>query len=215
MGGSTDEYLDIVKISRQKVVDIEFNFINNKKMEKSSIYSIGHGNKNINEFISELKSFDIKYLLDIRSKPFSKWNPQFNKHSLKKSIEEEAVKYLFIGDLLGGLPNDKDCYDENGKVSYKTIKNKKFFIKGLSRIITANEKNIKVALMCSESNPEDCHRSKLIGEELLKNNKISMNHILSKEKIKSQELVINELTKGKSLKDIFGNEINLTSRKSY
>lgn len=184
-------------------------------MDKSNIYSIGHGNKKISDFISELKSFDIQYLLDIRSKPFSKWNPQFNQDLLKKTIEKENIKYLFIGDVLGGLPKDKSCYDKYGKVLYKEIKNKEFFKGGLNRIIKANGKNIKVVLMCSESNPEECHRSKLIGEELLKNSGISINHIISKDTLKSQEIVINELTKGKSTKDIFGNEISFVSRKTY
>ena len=184
-------------------------------MKKSNIYSIGHGNKKTDDFISELKSFDIKYLLDIRSKPFSKWNPQFNQNVLKSTIEKENIKYLFVGDVLGGLPKDKSCYNKEGKVLYNEIRNKDFFKGGLSRIIIANEKNIKVVLMCSESNPEECHRSKLIGQELLKNSGISINHIISKNTLKSQETVINELTKGKSIKDIFGNEIKFISRKTY
>ena len=209
-------------VAYQSFIDLSKNFAHNvnlkqtiERMEKSKIYSIGHGNKKINDFISELKSFDIKYLLDIRSKPFSKWNPQFNQGILKNTIEKENIKYLFIGDVLGGLPKDKSCYDKDGKVLYKEIKNKEFFKGGLSRIIIANEKNIKVVLMCSESNPEECHRSKLIGEELLKKSGISINHIISKDTLKSQEIVINELTKGKSTRDIFGNEISFVSRKTY
>jgi uncharacterized protein (DUF488 family) len=81
-------------------------------------------------------------------------------------------------------------------------------------LITANEKNINIAIMCSESKPEECHRSKLIGEELLKKN-ISIRHIISKEVIKTQEAVINELTKGKNTIDIFGESLDFTSRKSY
>lgn len=184
-------------------------------MKKSTVYSIGHGNKNIDCFISELKSFGIKYLLDIRSKPFSKWSPNFNKEILKKKIEKENIKYVFVGDALGGLPKDKSCYNENGKIVYNFIRNKDFFKNGLSRIVTANNKNIKIVLMCSESNPEECHRSKLIGKELLEKNNLSINHIISKNDFKSQETVINELTKGKSTKDIFGNDIDFKSKKSY
>ena len=68
--------------------------------------------------------------------------------------------------------------------------------------------------MCSESKPEECHRSKLIGQELLKK-KISLNHIVSPDRVKSQETVMIELTKGKGTVDLFGNEIDFTSRKSY
>lgn len=183
-------------------------------MKDTTIYSIGHGNKNIEEFVAELKSFSIQYLLDIRSKPFSKWSPQYNQNELKSDLEKNNIKYVFLGNTLGGLPDDRSCYNSDGKVVYELIKDKEFFKQSLQRLITANEKNINIAIMCSESKPEECHRSKLIGEELLKKN-ISIKHIISKEVIKTQEAVINELTKGKNTIDIFGESLDFTSRKSY
>jgi len=183
-------------------------------MKDTTLYSIGHGNKKIEDFIAELKSFDIEYLLDIRSKPYSKWNPQFNQGSLEIELKKNGIKYVFVGDTLGGLPKDRSCYDYNGKVVYDLIKEKDFFKEGLNRLITANDKKIKLAIMCSESKPEECHRSKLIGQELLKKG-ISLKHIVSDKRIKSQQLVMNELTKGKGTVDLFGNEIDFTSRKSY
>lgn len=183
-------------------------------MSNTTIYSIGHGNKNIEDFISELKSFNIKYLLDIRSKPFSKWNPQFNQTALEFALNKYGIVYVFVGDTLGGLPEDRSCYDYEGKVVYDFIKEKDFFKEGLSRLITANDKRIRLAIMCSETKPEECHRSKLIGQELLKKN-ISIKHIVAVNKIKSQQAVMNELTKGKGIVDLFGNVIGLTSRKSY
>ncbi|MDM1487753.1 DUF488 domain-containing protein, partial [Acinetobacter towneri] len=164
-------------------------------MKETTIYSIGHGNKKIEDFISELKSFDIKYLLDIRSKPYSKWNPQFNQSALEFELKNNGITYVFVGDTLGGLPEDRSCYDYNGKVVYDLIKEKEFFKKGLERLTIANQKKINLAIMCSESKPEECHRSKLIGQELL-NKEISIRHIVSKDRIKSQQTVMNELTKG-------------------
>lgn len=119
-----------------------------------------------------------------------------------------------MGDKLGGLPDDSSCYDNSGKVMYNIIKQKDFFKQGLKRITTANNKRIRLAIMCSESKPEQCHRSKLIGQELLKNN-ISVKHIISSRITKFQETVMNELTKGKGVVDFFGNEKNFTSRKAY
>lgn len=183
-------------------------------MKETTIFSIGHGNKKIEDFIQELKSYGIQFLLDIRSKPFSKWNPQFNQNELKLKLEDSGIKYVFVGNTLGGLPEDRSCYDYDGKVVYDLIKEKDFFKEGLERLTTANEKQIKVAIMCSESKPEECHRSKLIGQELLKK-KISLQHIVSEKLVKSQEMVMAELTKGKGTVDLFGNEIEFTSRKSY
>lgn len=183
-------------------------------MNETTLYSIGHGSKKIEDFIAELKSFEILFLLDIRSKPYSKWNPQFNQNELKFKVEENGIKYVYAGDKLGGLPEDRTCYDYDGKVVYDLIKEKDFFKEGLERLTTANEKHIKLAIMCSESKPEECHRSKLIGQELLKK-EISMKHIISDKIIKSQETVMIELTKGQGTVDLFGNTINFTSRKSY
>lgn len=183
-------------------------------MRETTLFSIGHGNKKIENFIEELKSFDIGYLLDVRSKPFSKWNPQFNQAALELELKNHGITYVFAGDTLGGLPPDRGCYDYNGKVVYDLIKEKDFFKQGLDRLITAHEKRIILAIMCSESKPEECHRSKLIGQELLKKD-ISLNHIVSNAKIKSQSMVMNELTKGKGTVDLFGNEMDFTSRKTY
>lgn len=183
-------------------------------MSNSTIYSIGHGNKKIEEFIEELKSFNILFLLDIRSKPYSKWSPQFNQNQLEIELNNNNIKYVFIGNMLGGLPNDRSCYDNNGKVVYDYIKQKLFFRQGLKRLITANQKQINIAIMCSESNPCECHRSKLIGQELL-NQDISIKHIISKFKFKSQEIVMGELTKGNNLIDLFGEEVEFKSRKVY
>ena len=183
-------------------------------MTESTLYSIGHGNKKIQDFIDEIKSFNIQYLLDIRSKPYSKWNPQFNQAQLEIELKNHGIKYVFVGDTLGGLPDDRSCYDVDGRVVYDWIKEKDFFKSGMTRLTVANNKRVNLAIMCSESKPEECHRSKLIGQELLKN-KISLKHIISTHRIKSQPEVMLELNKGLHTVDLFGNELDLTSRKSY
>jgi len=183
-------------------------------MYQSTIYSIGNGVKKIEDFIAELKFFNIQFLYDVRSKPYSRWNPQFNQKALKLKLEEKGIKYVYVGDTLGGFPKDKSCYDLNGKVVYDLVKEKDFFKEGLERLTTANEKQIKLAIMCSESRPEECHRSKLIGQELIKK-KISVQHIISDKLVKSQEIVMAELTKGKGTLDLFGGEMDFRSGKSY
>ena len=177
------------------------------------IYSIGHGNKKFEDFLKELSSFNIKYLIDVRTSPYSKYNPQYNRELLKNNLEAANITYVYMGDNLGGLPSDRSCYVD-GKVSYDLIKDKDFFREGLARLIKAYEKDINIAVMCSESKPEECHRSKLIGQELLKNN-ISIQHITEPDKTKDQLTVMNELTKGKGVVDLFGNETIFTSRKKY
>jgi len=182
-------------------------------MKNTTIFSIGHGNKNINEFIGELKYHEIFYLIDVRSTPYSKWNPQYNQATIEGSLKNDNISYVYLGDKLGGLPSDRSCYID-GKVEYDLVKQKDFFIEGLNRLLAANEKNVKVAVMCSETNPADCHRSKLIGQELLSHG-ISIKHIVTGNKIKSQEAVMAEVTKGVGIVDLFGDKTNLRSRKKY
>lgn len=187
-------------------------------MEKPSIYSIGHGNKSIETLIDELRHFGIDYLIDIRSKPYSKYSPHFNQNSLKFSLLEKKITYVFMGDILGGLPDDQTCYT-NGYVDYVKLKEKDFFKTGLQRLITANDKKIKVVIMCSESKPEECHRTKLIGEELRKKG-INLKHItrtknkLKQLLIKSQNEVMLEVAPNGTI-NLFGEEMSFGSRKKY
>ncbi|GAB4341043.1 MAG: DUF488 domain-containing protein [Flammeovirgaceae bacterium] len=183
-------------------------------MEKKPIYTIGHGNRKLEDFLALLKDFGIEYLIDVRSQPYSKFNPHFNQHNLKFFLEQNGIKYVFMGDTLGGRPKDTSCYNNEGKVDYETVKTKEFFIKGIDRLKTAYNKNINVVIMCSESKPCECHRSKLIGKVLASDN-IVLKHIDEKGKLKDQSTVINELNKGLSEYDLFGNPINATSRKAY
>jgi uncharacterized protein (DUF488 family) len=183
-------------------------------MIKKPLYTIGHGNRKLEDFLALLKEFGIEYLIDVRSQPYSKFNPQYNQNDLKFFLERNGIKYVFMGDNIGGRPKDTSCYDDEGKVDYEAVKTKEFFINGIERLKTAYNKDINVVIMCSESKPCECHRSKLIGRVLNTEN-IILKHIDENGKVKDQATVINELNKGLSAIDLFGNPINVTSRKAY
>ena len=178
------------------------------------LYSIGHGNKSKEEFLSELREFGIQYLIDVRSKPYSKYYPHFNQLDLKFYLENNGIQYVFLGEQLGGLPSDRTCYNHEGKVDYSILREKPFFLEGLQRLINAHRNDITVAVMCSESKPQDCHRSKLIGNELHRRN-IRMEHITGLTRTKDQETVLLEANKGKGDRDLFDFNSEFTSRKSY
>ncbi len=182
-------------------------------MEKNPLFTIGHGNRKPEAFLALLKEFEIEYLIDVRSQPYSRFNPQFNQDDLKFFLEESGIRYIFMGDSLGGRPHDLTCYTE-GKVDYEIVKTRDFFLEGIERLKTAYKKNLNVVIMCSESDPCECHRSKLIGR-VLDHDNIGLQHIDEKGKVKNQIRVINELNKGRSEIDLFGNPINTTSRKAY
>ncbi len=182
-------------------------------MEQKPLFTIGHGNRKPEDFLALLKDFEVEYLIDVRSKPYSKFNPQFNQDDLNFFLVENGIKYVFMGDSIGGRPSDLSCYID-GKVDYEIVRTKNFFLEGIERLKTAYRKNLNVVIMCSESDPCECHRSKLIGRVLDRDN-IVLQHIDEKGRIKNQLRVINELNKGRSEIDLFGNTINTTSRKAY
>ncbi|RYD89288.1 MAG: DUF488 domain-containing protein, partial [Sphingobacteriales bacterium] len=120
-------------------------------MLRKSLYSIGHGNRKIESFIELIRLYNIQYVIDVRSQPYSKFNPDFNQDILKNNLQMFNITYVFMGDSIGGRPLDKSCYDADGKVDYERVKNKPFFKDGISRLKTAYNKNIPIVVMCSES----------------------------------------------------------------
>lgn len=186
---------------------------------KSSLYSIGHGQKSMEEFLSELKSFDIQFLVDVRTIPFSRRVPQFNREIIEIWLKQAGIRYVYMGDNIGGRPQRDVCYDEDGYFDYHRMAEEYSFQAGLHRLVDANSKNCRVAVMCSEAEPSECHRSKLIGRELYFNYHISMSHIVAVNKIITQEAIMRILTKGvwEPVGNLFGDceAPYFRSRKSY
>lgn len=179
---------------------------------ENCIFSIGHGNKTFEEFLKELEPYGIGYLIDVRSHPFSKWNTAFNQPNLQRETAAHNIIYVYMGDTIGGLPSGGDkevsCYtyvDHKRYVDYEKIAQQPFFQEGMDRLVTAYEKSLKVAVMCSETRPETCHRSKLIGEELKKRG-IPMKHIVG-DKLLSQDYIISLVRGGEFERDLF-NEVS-------
>ena len=172
----------------------------------STIYTIGHGQKTAEEFIAELKAFDIQFLADVRTTPFSKWVHHFNKGVIEDILKSVGIRYLFMGNCIGGRPQNDTCYDNEGFFDYKLMAEEPKFKVGLSRLVDANSQHFRVAVMCSETDPSECHRSKLIGRELYFNYNLDINHIVSIGKTISQSEVMTALTKGVWLPtgDLFG-----------
>lgn len=179
-------------------------------MPENSVLTIGYGNRSIEEFISLLINNKVAYLIDIRSKPFSRKN-EFNQHNLKKLLKSKNISYVFMGDLLGGHPNNAACYD-NGRVNYEKLKEQPTFKNGLERLQVAMKKNLNIILMCSESKPDSCHRSKLIGRELLNNN-INVIHVDEHGDLVNQEEIVSRITGGQNT--IFGEHSLLCFSKKH
>ncbi len=182
-----------------------------KLQDPIPIYTIGYGNRSIEEFIEVLQHHKIAYLIDVRSTPYSRYKSEFSKEALAAELQRHRIRYVFMGDTLGGHPDDEACYDEKGQVDYEKVKDTESYQNGIERLQTAFAQQQCVALMCSEGKPEQCHRSKLIGASLNEQD-ISVIHIDEKNESQTQDHVIERLTKGQML--LFG-EHTFHSRKGY
>lgn len=139
------------------------------------IYTIGHSNHSIEHFIALLKQYGITAVADVRSAPYSRYNPQFNKETLSASLEKEGIKYVFLGKELGARSDDPLCY-ENGQVDFSRVAEREEFKSGLERVIRGSQK-YRIAIMCAEKEPLDCHRTILVCHNL-KRHGVSIKHIL-------------------------------------
>jgi len=143
-------------------------------MASIEIHTIGHSIHPIEYFTSILKSSFIDAIADVRSSPYSKFTPQYNRENLYVSLKDAGISYVFLGDKLGARPKDDSCY-ENGQVKYNLLAKTDNFKSGISRLIKGSEK-YSIAIMCSEKEPIVCHRTLLVGRELFKSG-ISVKHI--------------------------------------
>ena len=159
------------------------------------IYTIGYGSRSIEQFVEVLRQYKIAYLVDVRSSPYSRYKPEFSKAELASELQRHGIRYLFMGDTLGGRPDDENCYNEDGSVDYEKVKATPFYAEGIRRIQKAFDQKQLVALMCSEGKPEECHRSKLIGVTLTDKG-IEVTHIDENDIEQSQDDVISRLTRG-------------------
>ena len=173
-------------------------------MKTGKLYSIGYGLRSPDEFLRLLNSYQIDHIADVRSNPYSKWNPDFCREPIEAFLKQKGIGYVYIGDMIGGIPKDSNCYDDSGKLNYQKVKSHPEFIKGINRLLIAQKKGFNVALMCGEVEPHTCHRSKLIGE-VLQSKEIDLDHILDDQNSKTQTEVMLEITKGRNTTDLFGN----------
>jgi uncharacterized protein (DUF488 family) len=179
------------------------------------IYTIGYGNRSIDELIGLLRQYEIRYLVDIRSQPYSRFHPDFSKAALEGKLKQQNLRYIFLGEKLGGRPRDASCY-LNGKVDYALLREKPFYQQGIQQLRAAWQRDFPIAIMCSEQKPQECHRSKLIGNSLREQG-IEVAHIDEAGRIKSQTQV-DELLLGGQLSlfdDPTLNKKTGLSRKKY
>jgi uncharacterized protein (DUF488 family) len=141
-----------------------------------AIWTIGHSNHTFEEFAELMRDQAIEFVVDVRSYPYSRFAEQFNRENLEAALRRDGTHYLFMGDELGGRPAHEDHYDEQGRALYDRMAEQAAFQTAVRRLVEGCREH-RIALMCSEAEPRDCHRRLLVGKVLAEHG-VELRHIL-------------------------------------
>jgi len=180
---------------------------------EGAVYTVGHSTHSQAHFIALLKRHAVTAVSDVRSKPYSRVNPQFNREELKQVLRGHGISYLFLGFELGARSDDPSCY-EDGKVKYDRLANTPQFRSAIERLLTGREKH-RIALMCAEKEPLECHRTILVARYLVAAG-AEVQHIHASGRLESQAEALQRLMRqlGVCEADMFRSQTDL-EREAY
>jgi uncharacterized protein (DUF488 family) len=155
-----------------------------------AVLTIGHSTHTTEEFIALLQQHGVTAVADVRSKPYSRFNPQFNRENIEQRLGEYGIKYVFLGRELGARPDDPSCY-RNGRIEFVKLASTDLFRSGIERVIRGAS-NYRLALMCAEKEPLECHRTVLVARALADRG-ITIEHILANGEIELHNVSLERL----------------------
>ncbi|MBP6829039.1 MAG: DUF488 domain-containing protein [Saprospiraceae bacterium] len=145
-------------------------------MEKF-VFTVGHSNHEPDYFVALLRAHDVNCVVDVRSVAASARNPGFNKKTLEAYLQQHTIRYLHFDEGFGARQENPALHDEHGQVDFEKVQRTTAFLEAVRRLELGLEKGFRIALMCSEANPLDCHRFSMISVYLRKQG-FSVRHIL-------------------------------------
>ena len=155
------------------------------------IFTIGHSNHSMEDFVALLTDNGVNMVVDVRSAPRSRWVPHFNPDSLEPALERVGIDYAFMGQELGGRPNDRSTYGEDGRVSYERAALADDFTDGVAVLVRQADERI-IALLCMERDPLECHRALLVARALAEQG-VDMRHILLDGSVEDHDTLMDRL----------------------
>ena len=141
------------------------------------LLTIGHSNHTTEHLVELLRMHEVVAVVDVRSTPTSRYSPQFNRDQLSASLSAASIRYAWMGDVLGGRPPERSFYDEAGHVLYGPLSRTPEFQRGLQQLVR-NAQRYRIALLCAEADPSQCHRSLLVARTLRDQSLADVTHIL-------------------------------------
>jgi len=155
-----------------------------------TVFTIGHSTHSYEHFLSLLRASGITAVADVRTTPFSRHFSHFNEGALRSELKLDGISYVFLGKELGGRPSGRSFYCD-GVADYEKMAKTQMFASGIRRVIEGAKK-FRIALMCSEHDPLDCHRCLLVGRSLREEG-VKLIHILGDSSLVSHEAIEEKL----------------------
>jgi len=171
-------------------------------VEPLEVLTVGHSNLSCEQFIRIIQEAGVTAVADVRSAPYSHYSPHFNREALRDRLRGRDISYVFLGHELGGRPRDSALLHQ-GTADYERMVAAPSFIAGLDRIAEGCAR-LRIALMCSEHDPLDCHRCLLVGRALA-GRQVTVTHIVSDSLPISQRQIEDTLLalSGRDAEDLF------------
>ncbi len=157
------------------------------------IYTIGHSDHPVTAFTELLRRYGVAQLADVRSQPYSRWTPQFNREELAESLREAGIVYWGMGDTLGGRPADHQFYNPGEeRPDYARLSQSEAYQAGIVRLLELAQ-SAQTAVMCSEGDHRQCHRHLLVAQTLLDRG-VRVLHIQPDGTVQAGERILEQLS---------------------
>ncbi len=170
---------------------------------RPTIWTVGHSNHELERFFALVFGEQIEYLVDVRSYPYSRVAPHFNRETLQPAVEERGIRYVFLGLTLGGRPQRDEHYDADGYALYAEMAVEPSFQQAIGRLLNGARKH-RLALLCGCGRPDSCHRRLLVGKVLCERG-AELRHILTDGTIRIEDAV--SLPRQDDQAALFGHDI--------
>jgi uncharacterized protein (DUF488 family) len=144
-------------------------------VEPTEVCTIGHSSHSQERFMALLRGAGVTAIADVRTAPYSRRHPHFNREALRAALQSEGIAYVYLGRELGGRPSAPELYSD-GVADYERMAQAGEFAQGLDRVIEG-ARTYRIALMCSEREPLHCHRCLLVSRALAQRG-VRVSHIL-------------------------------------
>lgn len=158
----------------------------------NTIYTIGHSQHSLDVFLGLLKKYDINYVLDVRSTPYSQFASDYNREMINRYLEMNDIRYSFMGKYFGARQEDSTLYAPEGYLDFKKVRQSDLFKRSFENVMQGIKSGYHISLMCTEKDPIDCHRTIMVAKAFHEND-VTVKHIMPDGNLQTQKDIENRL----------------------